>query len=139
MNNKAILNVLNNLEVEEQNSGEDAYILVNQTPDTVTVLKDLGVSQDTISKYGDGETFCILALAFGEGYANFYHNGLVEWPEEAIELVGKYSFEKIGPRLRREFDRPHEFIGHTSNEIFQLGMQKAIDLAGIELPWDRLK
>lgn len=110
MNNKAILNVLNNLEVEERNDGEDAYILVNQTPDTVTALNGLGVSQDTISKYGDGEAFCILALAFGEGYANFYHNGLVEWPEEAVELAGKYSFEKIGPRLRREFDRPHKFI-----------------------------
>jgi len=139
MSNQSILNVLNSLEVQEQGGGDDAYIQVNQTPETVARLMELGVSQDTISKYGDGETFCILALAFGEGYANFYYKRLVNWPVEAVELVEKFSSEKIGPKLRREFERSHEFIGHTSNEIFQLGMQEALEVAGIELPWARLK
>lgn len=88
MDKQAILNVLNNLEVEERNGGDDAYILVNQTPETVAQLNELGVSQDIISKYGDGATFCILALAFNEGYANFWYKGrLVNWPQEAVDLI----------------------------------------------------
>src|SRR5690625_5556712 len=31
--------------------------------------KQVGIGADTINKYGDEKTFCVLALAFNEGYA----------------------------------------------------------------------
>ncbi|MEK3658224.1 hypothetical protein NSQ29_01515 [Paenibacillus sp. FSL F4-0236] len=75
MNNQAILNVLNSLEVVEQNGGDEAYILVDVTPEMVDELAEFGVTQDTIYKYGDAETVCILAMAFCEGYANGFVKG----------------------------------------------------------------
>lgn len=75
MNKQAILDVLNSLEVVEQNGGDEAYILVDVTPEMVDELADFGVTQDTIHKYGDAETTCILAMAFCEGYANGFDKG----------------------------------------------------------------
>lgn len=75
MNYQAILNVLNSLEVVEQQGGDEAYILVDVTPEMVDELAEFGVTQDTIHKYGDAETTCILAMAFGEGYANGFKAG----------------------------------------------------------------
>lgn len=75
MSNQAILDILNSLEVEDQQGGDDAYILVNVTPEMVDELAEFGVTQDTIHKYGDAETTCILAMAFGEGYANGFKDG----------------------------------------------------------------
>lgn len=75
MNRQAILDVLNSLEVVEQNGGDEAYILVDVTPEMVNELAEVGVTQDTIHKYGDAETTCILAMAFCEGYANGFDKG----------------------------------------------------------------
>ncbi|OPG98377.1 hypothetical protein B2I21_08485 [Chryseobacterium mucoviscidosis] len=81
-----------------------------------------------------------------EGYVNVLRDkGFNEFEiattEYGINNQGRYEVDTndMGMDLQKEFDRSHEFIGHTSNEIFQLGMQKALELAGIELPWDRLK
>lgn len=70
-----VLDVLNSLEVIEQSGGEDAYILVANNEDNLKKLNDLGVQADVINKYGDDETFCIIALAFSEKYANDFENG----------------------------------------------------------------
>lgn len=86
-NNQAILDVLNNLEVVDQCGGDDAYILVENSLETREKLNNLGVKPETLINYGDEETFCILALAFGEGYANFFYKKLVNWPKEAVELI----------------------------------------------------
>lgn len=67
---QAILDVLNSIEVIEQNGGENAYILVENNAANHEKLNAVGVPSEAINKYGDEVTFCILALAFCEGYAN---------------------------------------------------------------------
>ncbi|WP_339167050.1 hypothetical protein NSQ24_01335 [Brevibacillus sp. FSL L8-0520] len=81
MNKQAVLAVLNSLEVAEINGGEDAYILVANNEENRKKLNDVGVSDETIRKYGgDDEFICILALAFHEGYADNYESGkFVQW------------------------------------------------------------
>lgn len=80
MNKQAVLDVLNSLEVIETNGGEDAYILVANSEENRMKLNAVGVTDETITRYGDDETFCILALAFNEGYADEYRDGkLVLW------------------------------------------------------------
>lgn len=69
---QAICDVLNSLEVIEQNGGEDAYILVDNNEQNREKLNSVGIGTEKIYAYGDDETFCILALAFGEEYADNY-------------------------------------------------------------------
>lgn len=72
MNRQSVCDVLNSLEVIEKQGGEDAYILVANNNENRTKLNAVGVFSDILGKYGDEEHFCILALAFGEGYADEY-------------------------------------------------------------------
>ena len=85
---QAILDVLNSLEVIEQNGGESAYLLVENNVENHKKLNAVGVPSKTINNYGDDETFCILALALSEGYADHYNvfkGGLVLEPESHKE------------------------------------------------------
>jgi hypothetical protein len=70
-----VLDVLNSLKVIESSGGEEAYALVENNEENRSFLNELGVTTETITGYGDEETFCILALAFSEGYANDYIDG----------------------------------------------------------------
>ncbi|GED55750.1 hypothetical protein [Brevibacillus borstelensis] len=80
MNRQAVLDVLNSLEVVDQIGGESPYILVANNEENRMKLNAVGVTDETITRYGDDETFCILALAFSEGYADEYRDGkLVLW------------------------------------------------------------
>ncbi|WP_342422906.1 hypothetical protein [Paenibacillus sp. FSL E2-0178] len=75
-----ILDVLNSLEVIEQQGGDDAYILVSNSEENRAELAAVGVSSEVIERYGEDETFCILALAFNEKYADDYEKGkLILW------------------------------------------------------------
>lgn len=81
-----VLDVLNSLEVVEE--GSEGYILVENSPEVHEKLNALGVASKTINKYGDEETFCIIALAFTEGYANEFVDGkLVSLAQSAMWLV----------------------------------------------------
>lgn len=94
INKQAVLDVLNNLNVIEQNGGDDAYLLVANSHGNHKKLNAVGVSSETINKYGDDETFCILTLALSEGYASHYNNfagGLVFEPE-VIEQIETNNF-----------------------------------------------
>ncbi|MEK5061007.1 hypothetical protein BK126_26190 [Paenibacillus sp. FSL H7-0326] len=76
MNKKAVLDVLNSLEVVEENRGDNAYILVKNTTELQKELAKHGVDAQIIMRYGwDRETFCILAFSFGEGIATDYEPG----------------------------------------------------------------
>ncbi|WP_208652571.1 hypothetical protein [Paenibacillus lautus] len=77
MNKQAILDVLNGLEVIDQGGGDDGYILVANDEINRSKLNAVGVSSETVGKYGDNETLCILSLAFGEKYADYYDNALM--------------------------------------------------------------
>lgn len=75
MNRQAILDVLNSLEAVDTIGGVEAYILVDSSKENLRKLNEVGVTDEVIFRYGDKETFCILALAFSEGYADGYSNG----------------------------------------------------------------
>lgn len=81
-----VLGVLNSLEVIETNGGEDAYILVENSEENHKKLNEVGISSETINRYGDEETFCICALAFSEGYCDLYEHGKLIAFDKSIEL-----------------------------------------------------
>lgn len=77
-----VLDVLNSLDVIESSGGEDAYVLVVNSEENRKKLHEVGLTNETINKYGDKETFCILSLAFSEKYADDYVDGeLIVWDE----------------------------------------------------------
>jgi hypothetical protein len=109
MSKQAILDVLNSLEVIEMNGGEDPYILVANNEENRKKLNAVGVTDETITRYGDDETFCILALAFNEGYADEYRDGkLVLWGPIDDELRSRVLNGEGTPadaeRLLRELE-----------------------------------
>lgn len=67
-----VLDALNSLEVVDENGGDSAYLIVDSSNENLEKLNVVGVTKETALKYGDEETFCILALAFSEGYADLY-------------------------------------------------------------------
>ena len=69
---QTVLNCLNKMEVIESEGGDSAYALVENNEENRQHLKEAGISLETAIRYGDNETFCIIALACGEGYANWY-------------------------------------------------------------------
>lgn len=81
MNKQAVLDVLNDLPVFESQGGEDPYILIELTDEAVSKLESAGISREMAERYGDDETFCILALAFSEGYANRFLNGRLAYKD----------------------------------------------------------
>lgn len=86
MENQKILDVLSTLSVIEEQGGEDAYMLIQNSNENQKLLNDVGVDSETTNKYGDGETFCVLALAFGEGYADFYLDGKFIKFDRSVEI-----------------------------------------------------
>lgn len=86
MENQKVLDVLNSLNVIEKQGGEDAYILIKNNSENQKLLNDVGVDSETINKYGDEETFCALALAFGEGYADLYIDGKFIKFDKSVEI-----------------------------------------------------
>ncbi|ATF11598.1 hypothetical protein A616_06255 [Brevibacillus brevis X23] len=75
MNRQAILDVLNSLEVVDSEGGESAYILVENSEEVRRKLNAVGISDEVINRYGDDESFDVLALAFSEGYTDYYTKG----------------------------------------------------------------
>lgn len=92
MNKQAVLDVLNSLEVIGRNGGDDAYVLVANTQEVRDRLKSVGfvsaaLDPSILGRYGDEESFCILAFAFGEGFCDEYRDGkLVLWGSIDDEL-----------------------------------------------------
>lgn len=86
MGNQKVLDVLNSLDVIESQGGEDAYALVENNREAHDLLTEVGVPSEVIDKYGDKETFCIYALAFGEKYADFFYNEKLITTDDAFEI-----------------------------------------------------
>jgi hypothetical protein len=96
--------------VVEMNGGDDAYILVENSEENRKKLNAVGVTDETITRYGDDKTFCILALAFNEGYADEYRDGkLVLWGPIDDELRSRVLNGEGTPadaeRLLEELER----------------------------------
>jgi len=88
MSRQSILDVLNSLEVVEEDGGDNAYILVENSIENRAKLNAVGVTDEQIMAFGDEETFCILALACHEGYADGYQDGkLVDRGDIEDEIV----------------------------------------------------
>lgn len=108
-----VLDVLNSLEVLDQLGGEDAYILVDSNEETLKKLNDVGVSRETIYKYGDENGFCILALAFNENYATGIENEKLIYQEDDFEKWVTESENKMF-----EFEK-FKRIGKENDFVFQ--------------------
>lgn len=77
---QAVLDVLNSLEIIEFQGGEESYALVENNPENRARLNAVGISDETIKLYGEEDTFCVLALAFGERYADEVRNWkFIKW------------------------------------------------------------
>lgn len=116
LNKQAILDILNNLEVIEQGDNNHAYILVNNNKEVHEKLNALGVPSEVINKYGDKETFCIITLAFSEGYANDYNafeGGLILIPERFAvydTALNEMSFHDTWKEAQQQMDAMKESI-----------------------------
>ncbi|MGE7114684.1 hypothetical protein [Lysinibacillus sp. NPDC047702] len=113
---QAILDILNSLEVIEQNGGESSYILVENNAANHEKLNALGVPSEAINKYGDEETFCFLALAFSEGYANDFNafeGGLILEPGRFAVYdtsMNEMSFHDTYKEAQKEYESAKEGI-----------------------------
>ncbi|USG64012.1 hypothetical protein NDK47_24200 [Brevibacillus ruminantium] len=109
MNKQAVLDVLNSLEVIEINGGDSPYILVENSVENRKKLNAVGITDEVIYSYGDDETFCILALAYNEGYADEWRDGkLVLWgpidDELRTRVVNGEGTPADAERLLRELE-----------------------------------
>lgn len=86
LNKKEVLEVLNSLDVIESSGGECAYVLVKNSKENHELLNEVGVSSETINKYGDEETFCILSLGFSEGLIDLYDGSKCICFDDEIKL-----------------------------------------------------
>lgn len=119
---KQVLDVLNNLEIVEE--GSEGYILVENSPEVHEKLNALGVSSETINKYGDDETFCIIALAFTEKYANEFLNGKLVWLSQLRFAKEDKTLSDGGWILDYEFLKGiHEKINFLSDETLHTDME----------------
>ena len=75
MDKKRVLDVLNSLEVIDEYGGDDFAVIVESSEENFRKLEEVGVSREIALKFGDEESFCIAALAFSEGYADWYEDG----------------------------------------------------------------
>jgi len=85
---KEIIHVLNQLPVIDESGGDDAYVIVENNIENRAALNDVGITNEVIARYSnphDG-TFCILTLAFSEGYADLYVGGQLVCFDKHIEF-----------------------------------------------------
>lgn len=131
-----VLDVLNSLEVIETNGGDDPYILVENSPENRKKLNDAGVIDEIINRYGDEETFCILALATDQNYANDYKEGkLVLNPNQYAvyeNAYGELNFYDTYLEALAEYEEAKENILENDStgeeEVYILEVKKVAKL-----------
>ena len=82
-----VLYFLNQMEVIEENGGEEAYALVENNEDNRNLLSEAGIPLETALKYGDDETFCVLTLAISERYATWYTGSKLIYNEVSVNDI----------------------------------------------------
>lgn len=83
---KKVVDALNSLEIIESQGGEEGYAIFEINDENRATLNAVGLTDDVIHSYGDDETSCILAIGFGEGYADLYTGNELIVYEEKVEL-----------------------------------------------------
>lgn len=112
---KRVLDVLNSLEVIETNGGDAPYILVENSKENRKLLNEVGITNEVIDKYGDEEMFCVLALAFTEGLADYYESGKLFYRGLTKEgLINDIQVILDSPLT--DFDELHEAIQDVLNK-----------------------
>jgi len=110
MKNQEVLNVLNNLDILEQSGGEEPYALVEINGEVEDQLNSVGISIDSAKKYGDDETFCILALAFSEGYAIWYDGDKLHLYDTTYHDIALKGLKELHKNM---IDTPKEVSRHS--------------------------
>lgn len=95
---KAIVKVLNNIEIIEENGGEDGYALAEQNQKNYDALAAVGVKKETIDEYASDGCFCVLSLAFSENIANHIENGKLKAVENIVttDIQTKNGLAQMG-------------------------------------------
>lgn len=102
------LHYLNQMEVIESQGGEESYALVENNEKNRYLLTEAGIPLETALKYGDSETFCIIALACSEGYATWYTGDKLIFNEVSVNDIESKIQDRIvllsknGERERRD-------------------------------------
>lgn len=92
---KRALYFLNQMEVIEENGGDSAYAIVENNEENRQLLQEAGIPLETALKYGDGETFCIIALACSEGYATWYNGSELIYHEVSVNEIENKIQDRI--------------------------------------------
>lgn len=111
------LNYLNKMDVIESQGGEESYALVENNEENRYLLTEAGIPLETALKYGDDETFCILALAFSEGYATYYDGEKLHYYDRAYHDIALKGLKEIHYKM---LNKPKE-IGHHSEWLSGFG------------------
>lgn len=79
------------------------------------LLNEVGITNEVIDKYGDEEMFCVLALAFTEGLADYYESGKLFYRGlTKEELINDIQVILDSPLT--DFDELHEAIQDVLNK-----------------------
>jgi hypothetical protein len=89
------LHFLNQMEVIESQGGEETYALVENNEESRYLLTEAGIPLETALKYGDEETFCIVALACSEGYATWYTGDKLIFNEVTVNDIESKIQERM--------------------------------------------
>lgn len=105
-NKQAVVDVLNSLEIIDQDGGDNAYLLVENSPENHKKLNAVGVSSETINKYCDieKENFCILSLGLSEGYVDQFTGDKLICFDASVEFTLSHEAEKSIVLYKNEGD-----------------------------------
>lgn len=128
-----VLKVLNGLDVFEENGGEEAYMLVHYNEENRGVLNDVGITDETMLKYGDESSFCILSLAFIEGYCDIYDGNELIAFENSVSLERDNVDITIAKRYKGVESVVMMVIGYSSHgmNIIELSEEEFKDVKNV--------
>lgn len=112
-----LLDCLNSMEVLAESSGEEAYVLVENNEKNRKLLDKAGIPLEKALSYGDNETFCILALALSEGYANGYDDKLT-YKDDCRSGDRRITTEQLKTALEEKIEHIDERIERISTLSF---------------------
>lgn len=105
------LHFLNQMEVIEENGGEEAYALVENNEENRLLLQEAGIPLETALRYGDEDTFCIISLAISEGYATYYTGDKLIYHDISVDGIKSGIIERMELLRKNNENERHAELG----------------------------
>lgn len=112
-----VLDFLNQMEVTESEGGDCAYASVENNETNRELLKEAGIPLETALQYGDEESFCIIALACGEGYATWYDGTKLHNYDRTYLEIALIGLKDVHESM---LNKPRD-VGHQSDWLSGFG------------------